>query len=303
MTPSQLNKLHGVPRVVAFEKGPGGLPRVVLTGRGGRAAMMLHGAHVTEFVPAGQQPVLWMSQQSWFERGKPIRGGVPVCWPWFSGDGPAPECPGHGFARLLEWHVESAAVLPDGRATITLTLSPADLDGRMKAWWPHAFELRYSVTVGRELVLALETANPGPAPFTITEALHSYFAVSAVGNIRIRGLEEAEYLDTVGTPTRRQDDQPVTITAETDRDYLDTTAECVLEDSAWGRRIIIAKSGSRSTVVWNPWMAKAARMPDFGDNEWPEMTCIESANIRAENAVTLSPGRRHLLQARISVRA
>ncbi|MDD4888967.1 MAG: D-hexose-6-phosphate mutarotase [Phycisphaerae bacterium] len=303
MQDSELPSRFAIPGVVAFEAAPGGLTRAVLTARGGRAAVMLHGAHVTEFQPAGRRPVLWVSRKSWFEPGKPIRGGVPVCWPWFSGDGPAPDCPGHGVARLLAWQVQSTAALPDGRAALSLRLDSSALTDAMRRWWPHAFELEFTVTVGGELTMELTTRNIGSQPFTITEALHSYFAVSDIRNVRVHGLENRDYLDTVGPPTvRRQDGSPITFAAETDRDYLDHAGECVLEDSGWGRRITIAKDGSRSTVVWNPWIAKAARMPDFGDDEWTGMVCIESANIRAENAVVVPAGAEHVLAARISER-
>lgn len=308
MDTTQLNQRFGVGDSVVFDNGPGGLVRARLAGRGGRAAVLLHGAHVTEFVPDGEggqpgRPVLWMSRKSWFQPGKPIRGGVPVCWPWFSNEGPAADCPNHGFARLAAWRVQAASLLADGRATIRLGIGPDDLDDNMRRWWPHRFELTFTLTVGADLTMELTTANLDDTPFTITEALHSYFAVSDVRNVRVLGLEGAEYLDTVPSPFApcQQDDQPIAFAAETDRDYLDSAAACELVDEAWTRKIVIAKSGSRSTVVWNPWAAKAVRMADFDDHEWPGMLCVESANIRAANAVTVAPGESHTLRASYAI--
>ncbi len=300
---SELNERFGVAGAVAFEQGPGGFARAVLTGAGGRAAVLLYGAHAMEFQPDGHRPVLWVSRRSWLEAGKPIRGGVPVCWPWFGGKGPVAGSPLHGFARLAEWTVESAARLPDGRATITLVLrSEAVRVPQAAAWWPHAFELRYTVTAGSDLTLTLSTRNTGNDPFTITQALHTYFAVSDVRSVRVHGLEGAEYIDTVGPETlRRQGPEPVAVRAEIDNVYRGHTGECVLEDAPWGRRIRVAKSGSRSTVVWNPWIEKAARMPDFGDDEWPHMLCIETANAGPDDAVTIPPAGGHDIQTHITV--
>lgn len=303
LTIDALNEQFARQDQIRFESGPHRLTRIRLAGQGSQATVLLHGAHVTEFRPAGQQPVLWMSHKSWFAAGKPVRGGVPVCWPWFSGDGPTPDAPKHGIARLVNWRVRSTDGLPDGRAQVVLVLEPADLNAEQRALWPHAFELTHTVTVGRELTMALTTRNTGPSPFTITEALHSYLAVSDIRQVQLLGLENARYLDTVGEHAwRQQGRQPITFTGETDRDFLDNAAECLISDAGWGRRIAIAKTGSRSTVVWNPWSAKAGRMPDFGDAEWPGMLCVETANVRDANAVTIPPGREHTLEARVIVR-
>jgi len=300
MTPQQLAERFGIEAAVDFRAGPGGLTEAVLTAPSGSATVTLHGAHVTGFTPARAEPVLWMSRKSWFQPGKPIRGGVPVCFPWFAGSGPKPDSPHHGFARLMEWQVEATGTHPDGRVFLALVLRA---DERTRAYWPGRFELRYVVTVGRRLSLSLQTRNLGSEAFTMTCALHSYFAVGDVRQVSIHGLAGTEYIDTVGPPERkRQGPDPIRFECETDRTYLNTTATCILEDPVLARRITVAKSGSASTVVWNPWSDKAARMEDYADDEWPGMVCIETANV-GENAVTLAPGRSHELEARISVEA
>ncbi len=297
MEREQLNKRFGLPGVVAFGAGPGGLTQATITTAGGTATVLLHGAHVTGYRPTGQEPVLWMSEGSWFAPGKPVRGGVPVCFPWFGSTGPAADSPHHGFARLVQWRVESVRGDAD-QATIVLTIAS---DDHTRQLWPREFELRHTVTVGEALSMSLDVRNTGAEAFTITEALHSYFAVSDIRDVAVTGLEGAEYIDTVGEATRlRQGDGPIRFESETDRAYVNTGAPCVLDDPGMGRRITVAKSGSLSTVVWNPWSAKAARMPDYGGDEWPGMVCIETANIH-DNAVNVAPGEAHTMDARIRV--
>ena len=298
MTTDQLNDPFGLPGAVAFEPGPGGLTRAVLRAKGGEAHVMLHGAHVAHWQPAGQEPALFMSGASWFENGRPIRGGVPVCWPWFGRTHPDTDAPGHGLARLREWEVENVAVDDTGRIALTLLLHA---HASMAPLWPHAFELRHTTTLGDTLTVALETRSTADAPFTISEALHTYFAVADVRRVSVAGLQRAEYLDeTIGFARTRQEEERITFAAETDRAYVDTDATCVLTDPALGRTITIEKTGSQSTVVWNPWVDKARAMPDFGDDEWPRMVCIETANA-FDNAVTIDPGAAHTMAATLRV--
>ncbi len=299
MSIESLNERFAIPGALFFQAGPGGMPMAVLTGKGGQAHVMLHGGHVVHFQPAGQSPVLWMSQKSIFQSGKAIRGGVPVCFPWFGASTHVPNAPGHGIARLKEWEFISAHVLADGRVEAVLAMRS---DEWTHEFWEPGFVLMLVVTVGATLTMALTATNIDRRPVAITEALHTYFSVFDVRQIRIHGLEGLEYIDTAGGGHKlaRQDDQPITIEAETDRDYLNTAATVVIEDPAAGRSITIEKSGSNSTVVWNPWIDKAAKMPDFGDDEWPGMVCVETANISAD-AVTIKPGKSHVMQAKISV--
>ena len=165
--------------------------------------------------------------------------------------------------------------------------------------WPHPFSLRLRAFFGVQLQVELHVHNPGPQPFSMSGALHSYFSLSQASAITITGLEGSSYFDKVGTAPQRQEG-PVRISAETDRVYQDTTAECIIEDPGLGRRICVAKQGSRSTVVWNPWIAKAARMEDFGDGEYRQMVCVGTANA-APDQIVLAPGARHCLQATLRV--
>jgi glucose-6-phosphate 1-epimerase len=272
------------------------LPSLAVCNRHARARIYLQGAHVAAFRPVGEGEVIWMSSRSWFQAGKPIRGGVPICFPWFGAHAERSELPGHGFARLEAWRLIGAEELPDARTRVVLGLESSP---ETRASWPHDFSLRYTVTVGPTLELALEVRNTGGAPFSYEEALHTYLDVGDVRRARVLGLAGARFIDKADGGARKVEGEAVSFTAETDRLYLDTTARCLVEDPALGRRLVVDKEGSQSSVVWNPWIAKAARMPDFADEEWPGMVCVETANA-GENRVTLGAGAAHVMTARLA---
>ena len=285
-----------IPGIATFHDQPGPFPRLRLTTALATAEIALQGAHVTHFQPAGAAPVLFLSQASHFAPGQPIRGGVPVCFPWFGARAGRPESPAHGFARIMPWEVESLAGTHDLGATAVLRLASSD---ETRAVWPHDFIARLRIEVTRQLTLALEIENTGATPFQCEEALHTYFAVGDVREVSITGLEGASYLDKLDGLRRKQlGSAPLRIEAETDRVFPGSGATCVIHDPELARRIVIERSGSQTTVVWNPWIAKAAAMADFGDDEWPRMLCIETANTGSD-AITLGPGARHAMQATI----
>jgi len=284
-----------IPGIAAFTDGPGGLVRIDLTTSSSQAQVYLHGAHVASFQPADAQPVLFLSKLSQFAEDKPIRGGVPVIFPWFGPRAGHPDSPSHGFARTLPWELESLTSADDASVDLVLVLESNDAT---RAEWPHDFTLRHSISAGPELTMVLEVTNRSDGPFTFEEALHTYFTISDIHDVIVTGFEGAEYLDKVDAARRKtQDRAPIRITGETDRLYLNTRTTCVVEDPGMSRRIIVEKSGSDSTVLWNPWSAKAARLTDLGD-EWPGMICIETVNA-AENSVTLEPGAKHAMRATV----
>lgn len=266
----------------------------------GSLAAAQQGAHVYAWQPASDsRPVLFLSPRSHFAPGKAIRGGVPLCFPWFGPHASDPRAPQHGFARTATWAIDESVTETDGtmRLAFGLRSTPATRDV-----WPHAFEARFTVRAADSLRLALEVRNTDTSPFTFGAALHTYLAVSDVRHIAVHGLEDTPFLDKVGGDTvpRRQGPGPLTFSGETDRIYLPTTATCVVEDAAWARRIHVAKAGSRSTVVWTPWTDKARAMSDLGEDAWPGFVCIETCNA-ADDTVTLAPGERHTLSTTLSV--
>ncbi len=262
-----------------FEAGQGGLTKAVVATPVASGEIYLHGAHVTSWQPAGHEPVLWMSRSSLFQPGKPIRGGVPICFPWFGPNASDPSAPAHGFARTAMWEVAEARPTAEGGISMTLQtrIDP--------------FAVRFTVEFGSVLrmTLATELATGVSTSHRFEDALHTYFSVSDVRNISITGLEQSRYIDKLdGAAEKPATGVAIEFIGETDRVYFDSDSECHLHDPGRKRTIAISTSGSQSTVVWNPWIAKSARMPDFGDHEWPEMVCIETANVGV-NAVELAP--------------
>ena len=285
-----LNRQFSSPGLV-FREGPGGLIRACIETAACTGTLFLHGAHVTEWTPSGQKPVLWISRESLYVAGKPIRGGIPICFPWF---GPHPSdsaMPAHGTARISEWSlVRVEATAGDGIA-LELQISLED------------FRLAYEVTFGRELQLKMSVTRSvdGPDAGSCEIALHTYFAVGDIHSAGISGLENAQYIDKMDEGiTKPASGEAIAFANETDRVYINTRDACELIDPVWQRRIIVNKSGSDSTVIWNPWIAKSQRMPDFGDHEWPGMVCIETANV-GPNRMHLMPGESSDLTVQIAV--
>lgn len=261
------------------------------------ATLALQGAHVMTWQPKGQKPVIWLSKAEKFAPGKSIRGGVPLCWPWFGPHASEAGYPGHGFARTIPWSLVEARKLPDDRAR--LVFAPV-MDDTARAQWPHASTVKYSVTVGQELVVGLATKNTGNAPFQLGQALHTYFAVGDIRQASVAGLAGCAYIDKVDGGKRKKQKGAVTFAGETDRVYLDTAGCCGIVDAAMKRTILITSTGSRSTVVWTPWEEKAAKMGDFGKEGPWKMVCVETANA-ADDVITLAPGETHRMTAQYRV--
>lgn len=288
-----LNQRHAIENHVQLREIADGVIVAEVANQHALANIALQGAHVATFQPRGEEPVLWLSPNAKFAPGKSIRGGVPICWPWFGPHASDSKLPGHGFARTVPWELLETRALADGSTFLRFQLVQND---STRAQWPHPSTAQLKVTVGRALRLELVTSNTGPAPFALGEALHTYFQISDVGNMTIRGLENCEYMDKVNGSARFTQQDGIVITSEVDRVYVSTAADCLIEDKGLQRAIRIHKEGSQSTVVWNPWQEKAEKMGDFGPKLHRDMVCVESGNA-LENVVTLQPGATHRLLA------
>jgi D-hexose-6-phosphate mutarotase len=292
MTSTLLNEQFGIPEQLTFRTDASGL--IIADLHNGQASVCLQGAHLMHWHPAGQaQPVVWLSRNTRPNVGKSIRGGAPVCWPWFGAHASEVSFPGHGYARTVPWEVVASGVESDGATRLTLRLVESD---KTRAQWNQSCTVELTVIVGETLRMELTTTNTGETDFVIGEALHTYFHISDIGAVRVTGLEGGDYWDKAGGgSTFCKQHGAVDFTAETDRVYIHTPAECVIEDPALNRRIHIAKSGSLSTVVWTPWADKANKMGDLGQPDgWREMVCVESANA-LENVVTVPASGQHTL--------
>jgi glucose-6-phosphate 1-epimerase len=317
----ELQERFAIPGVLAFEKTAGGLAMARVTAPAAEATIYMQGAHLAHWKPAGQAPAIFLSERAEFAPGKPIRGGVPIVFPWFSERHDGKTGPQHGFARISEWDL-AAAMLAGEELHLAFTLAPNELSRSLG--FDH-FRLGYRVSIGRKLTLELGVQNDsgnggarggGPAaatakadqaadgsPLVFEEALHAYYAVTDARKVSIDGLGGATYIDKVdGFKHKAQPAGELRFEGRTDRPYLNTEATCVLHDPAGGRKITVAKTGSRSTVVWNPWREFTATMADMPPDAWLHMTAIETANVDVDT-VTLRPGETHAMRAEISVEA
>lgn len=284
MTTDDLNTQFAYGDEIRVAAGPGGMAMVMVNNRHAQAHIHLDGAHLTHFQPKGQKPVLWVSPTSFFQPGKPIRGGIPICLPWFGGR-PAGQ---HGFARTAPWDLVSATEESDGGVTLVLAFSA---DGTNPGF-PHRFAARYTLRLSEKLECALEVENRGVAPFDFEAALHTYFAVNDVRQTKLRGLEGLSYREsTVGGSGGMKTAEPLVAGPEIGRIYFGAPVAMEIDDGA--RRVSIARDGSRSTIVWNPGTARS--FPDLGGEEWAAFLCVETANIESD-AITLAPGQKHTLR-------
>jgi glucose-6-phosphate 1-epimerase len=292
----ELNQRFAIPGMAQITAGNGGLARVSVNTPAATAEIYLHGAHVTSWRPAGGEEMIFLSKQSQWEEGRAIRGGIPVCFPWFRNKLDDPKAPSHGVVRTKAWQLQS--VVRDGDA-VTVSLSTAS-DEATRAWWPYDFVLVHRVTVGATLVQELTVSNTGTTPSRFEEALHTYYRVGGAEAVRIQGLDGVAYLDNTDGNREKRQEGDIVFTAPTDRAYGDTTHAVEILDPILRRRIRLEKEHSRSTVVWNPWIAGAHALPDMADDEWRAMACVEASNMRAFG-VDLAPGEQHTMKTRICV--
>ncbi len=263
------------------------LPTAYIANRFCRGAVTLYGAHILSYIPDGQKDVLMVSEKSLFEPPKGIRGGIPVCWPWF-GSNPAPS---HGVARIQFWELKNAVSLPDGSDTLTFELTVTE---------PHELTVSLEVNFGAALTVAVTTVNNGKTSFLLGEAIHTYFSVGEITETKIRGLGGATLDNRLNNQISTAPDV-FGFQAETDNVYH-SEATVTIEDPVLKRKIKVEKQFSRDTVVWNPWIDKSKRMADFGDEEYHGMVCVEAANC-FDNRVDLAPGAKHTLIQKISASA
>jgi len=293
---AQLNEHFGLPGVLAFDAAPSGLIKVENTTPQANATVYLQGAHLTAWKPAGQQPVIFTSRKTELALGKAIRGGIPVCFPWFAARHDGKTGPSHGFGRIQDWTLAFAALAGDD-LHLTFTLGPTDMSRGLG--FDH-FRLAYQLIIGRTLTMQLTVANDGASPLVFEEALHTYYKVADVHEINVTGLEDVTYLDKNDLMQAKKQDGAISITGPTDRVYLNTTTTCVIHDTVSKRRIHVAKTNSNATVVWNPWESGAKKLADMDPTEWHEFVAVETVNA-AVDTITLAPGASHTMEAHISV--
>jgi D-hexose-6-phosphate mutarotase len=287
-----LNDRYAIPFKLRFVELGDGLISADITNPHATARICLQGGHVLSWQPTTTpEPVIWMSADAQFAVGKPIRGGIPVCWPWFGAHASDDTLPAHGFARTQPWQVKGTRSLDDGSTEISLTMP---LTHTMQAMWPHQTQLDMLINVGKTLKIALITRNLGASDIAVTEALHTYLAVSNIAQIELNGLQGTHFHDKAAGWTEGDQAGTISFDQEFDRVYVNTPNRCTIVDTGFKRNIHIAKLGSQSTVVWNPWAARAAQMGDLGEEGWKSFVCVETANA-LRNAVTVPAAKSHTM--------
>jgi len=287
-----LNARFAIDNQLRFVAGRGGFPHAVIDNDLAGATVSLYAGQVLSWRPkAMQHDVLFLSERAYFQAGKAIKGGVPVCWPWFGPDPQGKGRPAHGFARTSEWEVISTAALDTGATHLVLGLT---LNDRTRSLWDGDIEAQLDITAGNTLRLALTTHNRGTQAIELSQALHTYFAVGDIAKTSVRGLEDRTYIDKADGSRQKVQSGAVTVSAEVDRIYTGVDRELQIHDAAFERVIHIRAWGSASAVMWNPWQAVAAGMADLNDEDYRHLLCVETANA-GPDAVMLAAGARHTL--------
>lgn len=292
-----MNEHFAIPGGVRIVAGNGGLPKIQIQLASAEAEVYLHGAQVTSWRPTGAEEALFVSEKSHWEEGRPIRGGIPVCFPWFRGKADDPKAPAHGFVRTKEWHLESISEVSGGSVCVYLS---TESDEATRRWWPFDFRLEHRITVGEGLKLELRTKNVGESELQFEEALHTYFRVGDVERVKVTGLDGAAYLDNRDGNRRKTQAGERRLSAQTDDAFVGVSGTVEIVDEVLRRRLKTEKRNSNSTIVWNPWCDGAGSMADLGADEWRRMLCVEGGNI-LDAAVRLEPGEAHTLTIEIHV--
>jgi len=285
------NHDFGADGSVRFMLGKGNMPIAEICNDLGSASIALQGAHILNYRAKGGEPLIWMSEDATFAPGKSLRGGVPICWPWFGPHASDSTLPGHGPVRTTDWKPVAASNHGDGSTQIRFEWVA---NAKTEAMCAHALRVQLLVTVGSQLSLALETTNLGTTPFALGEAFHTYFEVGDVRKATVEGLDGCQYIDKVDGCLRKTQHGAVSISAETDRIYLGTGNRCAIVDPVLGRTITIHSQGSDSVVIWNPWIETASKMGDLGQDGYRNMLCVETTNA-ADDMVQLAAGATHRL--------
>lgn len=280
---------------LSIVEGKGGFPIIRIDNEHASAVISVYGAQVLSYRSKNStKDLLYVSEKAFFEKGKAIKGGIPICWPWFGQDQEKVGTQMHGFARNMLWKLEDTRVLADGETVIILSLTDTE---ETKKLWPHEFKLTLKIQVGKTLKLVLQTENTGSSSFVITQAMHAYFAIDDIHQISILGLDQVSYFDKVSGKTESVlQKNDLFIDQEVDRIYTDVPCELVLVDRESNRKVIIHSKGSETAIVWNPWIEISKNSGDLTDDAYQQFVCIETANA-VEDKVIVEANASYFLEA------
>lgn len=288
MNIKQLNADFGITNQLEIVEGKGGLPLMMIANDSAKAVISVYGGQVLSFQPVTEpEDLMFLSEQAYYQEGKAIKGGVPICWPWFGPDPDGAGRPAHGFVRNRFWNILATSSTHDGETKVVLGLIDTEETRRI---WPYSFELQLAISVGKTLKLELMTSNTGAQAFSITQAFHTYFTVGDINQVKVLGLENKSYLDKVEGGVQKQQQGTLQIAAEVDRIYTNVSEDLVIDDAQLNRRILIASQGSKTAVIWNPWSEISAKMADLENEAYKSFVCVETTNA-ADDIVTIEPGK------------
>lgn len=298
MNIEQLNKDYGIADKVQIVAGQGDFPVIKVNNEHAQATISVYAAQIISFQPVDQtEDIMFLSSKAYYQEGKAIKGGTPICWPWF---GPDPEDKGrssHGFVRNRMWNLREVASTQDGSTKIILGLTDTS---ETRAIWDFAFDFAIVITVGKSLNVELITQNTGDKPFTITQALHTYFKVGDINQVQVLGLAGTKYIDKVDSGHEKTQSGDISFNGECDRIYLDVKPEITIDDGALARKIKVTSTNSKTAIVWNPWSAISANMADLEDNDYQNFVCVETANA-ANEVIEVAAGSEYKLAANYAV--
>jgi glucose-6-phosphate 1-epimerase len=297
MNIEQLNADYGIADKVKFVEGQGNFPLIKISNEYAEATISVYAGQVLSFKPVAQtQDMMFLSSQAYYQTGKAIKGGTPICWPWF---GPDPEGKGrasHGFVRDRLWQVRDVVSTQDGATQVIMGLIDTP---ETRAIWNYSFNLSIVITVGHTLMINLVTRNTGTKSFSITQALHTYFKISDINQVRVLGLENKAYIDKVDRGQEKTQSGEITFSGECDRIYLDVPAQLEIADPALNRQIKVTATNSKTAIVWNPGADISAKMADLGDRDYAHFVCVETANA-AKEIIEIAAGDDYNLTANYS---
>ncbi len=295
MQTAKTNTQFEIPNVLVITESVKGLSKLHITNDSAEAEIYLHGGHLTHFQPKGESAVIFDAKESYITPPKSVHAGIPICWPWFGAHPTESSLPQHGFARDKVWTLESTGILESGATEVVLSLKD---DAETKVLFPYAFELELTFTIGTTLRIALKTTNTDSKSFTVTQALHSYFAVSDIADVYIEGVSGTPFVDYTDERKEKYEEDVLTIAREVNRVYVPTDATCRIVDKGLERTIVVEKSGSNSTTIWNPW--KENGLHDLPNDKYRKFVCIETVNALSDRVV-LAPHESHNISQTVSV--
>jgi glucose-6-phosphate 1-epimerase len=294
MNIQQLNADYGIADKVSFVAGQGGFPLIKVRNEHAEATISIYAGQVLSFKPINQtEDMMFLSSQAYYQAGKAMKGGTPICWPWFGSDPEGKGRASHGFVRDRLWQLRDVVSTQNGATQVTMGLMDTP---ETRAIWDYSFDFVIVITVGQTLTIKLVTRNTGSESFTITQALHTYFKIGDINQVKVLGLANKTYLDKVDHGLQKTQSGDITFSGECDRIYLDVPAQLTIADQALNRQIIVTATNSKTAIVWNPGAAISAKIADLGDRDFEHFVCVETANA-ANEIINIAAGEKYEMSA------